>query len=398
MSTDDTSTQPRSDAFDALASEHQHTGTHRTRKLVLYGAFLLVCVMVMAGVGLDRQRTRNAYANAVMDAERQAAKCDKALGKKRFWWFSVVRGTERCVSHAGARVGWQRARGNYTFAAVGDWGRDGLCCQVDVADEIERMVRMVGVGYVLSTGDNFYEKGIGSWKDEQVDRSWRNVYGEREGMQGVEWKVILGNHDHRGEVMAQVTLGREDKVWGMPERYWFEDGEDVFVAYLDTTCMYYKREALDGYFGGKESVSAAYRDEQIGWLRKKIGESKAKWKIVMGHHPFFSSCEHGVGEEAERRQLSTILLPIFKEHKVAMYICGHEHSLEHHEKDGIQFFVSGAGSKISPIQKFGDETRFALDRQGFMMFEMSADGESFDVKAVDLRGHVVYKTTVKRPQ
>jgi len=43
------------------------------------------------------------------------------------------------------------------------------------------------------------------------------------------------------------------------------------------------------------------------------------------------------------------LVPLFKEHSVAAYFCGHDHDLQHLQLANVstQLFVSGAGSQAS---------------------------------------------------
>lgn len=386
------------DAFDQLSAQHIRSGVRANRRILLIA---LLTAFVTAGViiaAIDSSRSSSQYSSAVAWQHKAAEKCDAPLGRRRMWFFGVVTEKEMCVPHYGVAGSHLLAidESPLTFLVLGDWGRDGMCCQRDVAAEMSIAAIKLKPQFVVSVGDNFYEAGIKGSDDGQVDRSWRGVYVDpHESMRELPWKVILGNHDHEGEIAAQTVLGRDDKLWEMPNKYYFETVGNVFMAFLDTTVMYYTDEDLQSDFRKDESVTHDYRDEQVAALRKELAGTKATWKIVFGHHPFFSSAEHAVDEVLQRRQLQTILMPILKEYKVAAYICGHEHSMEHHEKDGIQFFVSGAGSKISPLEGYQEESRFALDQQGFMAFSLSKDEKQLRVQAVDLRGHIVYTTFVR---
>lgn len=386
------------DAFDQLSAQHTRSSTRANRRILLIAllaALVTACVIIAA---IDSSRTTSRYASAVAWQHKAGRKCDAPLGRRRLWFFDVVTEKEMCAPHHAAHSRILAIDGSpLTFLVVGDWGRDGMCCQRDVAAEMSIAAQRLKPQFVVSVGDNFYERGIKASTDGQVDRSWRGVYVDpHESMEELPWKVILGNHDHEGEVAAQTVLGRDDKLWEMPNKYYFQTVGNVFMAFLDTTVMYYTDNELQNDFRRDESVTHDYRDEQVAALRKALAGTNATWKIVFGHHPFFSSAEHAVDEAIQRRQLQTILMPILKEYKVATYICGHEHSMEHHEKDGIQFFVSGAGSKISPLEEYQEESRFALDQQGFMVFSLSKDEEKLRVQAVDLRGHIVYTTFVKK--
>merc|ERR1712070_1121529 len=59
------------------------------------------------------------------------------------------------------------------------------------------------------------------------------------------------------------------------------------------------------------------------------------------------------------------LIPIFQKYGVAAYLCGHDHHMEHLERDGMHFFVSGAGSKTRAPTRI-EGTRFSSAESGFL--------------------------------
>ena len=51
----------------------------------------------------------------------------------------------------------------------------------------------------------------------------------------------------------------------------------------------------------------------------------------------------------EERQLSnftSLFAPILQEHNVQAYLSGHDHTMQHHLCNGVNYFVAGTGSKI----------------------------------------------------
>ena len=51
----------------------------------------------------------------------------------------------------------------------------------------------------------------------------------------------------------------------------------------------------------------------------------------------------------EERQLSnftSLFAPILQEHQVQAYLSGHDHTMQHHLCNGVNYFVAGTGSKI----------------------------------------------------
>ena len=78
------------------------------------------------------------------------------------------------------------------FLVLGDWGREGDYNQTVVADAMARRAASLRPDFVVSTGDNFYEWGLVSVDDPAFDRSFKDIYTQKE-LQ-VPWHVVLGNH------------------------------------------------------------------------------------------------------------------------------------------------------------------------------------------------------------
>jgi len=96
--------------------------------------------------------------------------------------------------------------------------------------------------------------------------------------------------------------------------------------------------------------------QQPRWLENALGNSTAKWKLVVAHHPIWSSS----GSKFEQaRVLREQLMPALCKYADA-YLVGHEHTLEIHtdtceatlgqpsEKPLVQI-LSGAGAKQRPL-------------------------------------------------
>lgn len=390
------------DAFDELSLNARHESTRAQRRILLLslGAGLLTVLVIASTIDATRTSPARRFAEAVASEERLSAHCDDALGRRRFWIGPVVRSKELCVSHRNASDVITFPDAKLTFLVVGDWGRDGMCCQHDVALEMALTAEKMHPSFVVSVGDNFYNTGLLAWNDAQVDRSWRDVYIRPfKSMQQLQWKVILGNHDHQGNIKAQLVLSEKENLWHMPAKYFFEtiEEEDVFMAFIDTTVLYYTQKQLLEYFRG-DSVTMYYRDNQIAALKKKLSESKAKWKLVFGHHPLFSSGENAAIEQRNLNQIRTILQHIFRENNVAAYFSGHEHALEHSQSEGINYFISGGGSKTGLVMLNIEESVFAIHRQGYMAVSLRKNPEELHVQVVDMEGSVLHTASVKLPE
>ena len=88
-----------------------------------------------------------------------------------------------------------------------------------------------------------------------------------------------------------------------------------------------------------------WSDAQLEWIKQTLTASAddpdIKWRVVYGHHPIYTSGVH----LNERRigELRLKLLPVLKAAHVDVYICGHDHDLEHLRSDGMEFLICGGG-------------------------------------------------------
>lgn len=68
------------------------------------------------------------------------------------------------------------------------------------------------------------------------------------------------------------------------------------------------------------------------------------------------------------------LLQIFHRYQNIIYVAGHDHNLQHFEKRGNHYLVSGSGSKTSFVKKGGSAT-FTLEQPGFVVFNYYRNGD-----------------------
>lgn len=75
---------------------------------------------------------------------------------------------------------------------------------------------------------------------------------------------------------------------------------------------------------------------QKNWLAEELIDTTAfNWKIVIGHHPIFTtSMRKGLLQDVKQS-----LLPFFENYKVDAYIAGHEHDLQHQKQDGFPIIL-----------------------------------------------------------
>lgn len=259
---------------------------------------------------------------------------------------------------------------------LGDWGRRGNEEQQLVASGMDRVADRLAAQAIWTTGDNFYDDGVNGLDDSHWLESFEDVYGG-DALQ-VPWYACLGNHDHRGCVDSQIAYANRDDRWNLPARHYSHrlrcaDGSSALVVVLDTT-PFIQRYQIDG-FERNPRIDSYDNLSQLDWLRRTLQEP-ATWKVVIGHHPISSgSPYHGGAVELQQR-----VRPLLVDAGVVLYICGHEHDLQHMaDPDGLHHLLSGAGAEVRPTGSL-PTTRAAFSALGFASL-------GFTRQAIALRIH-----------
>jgi predicted phosphodiesterase len=278
------------------------------------------------------------------------------------------------------------------FFVIGDWGRNGHLNQQQVADQMDIAAYHFGPDFFVSVGDNFYSNGVASVNDPQWQSSFEKVY--HGGNLFENWYITLGNHDYRGNPQAQIDYTKISRRWNLPSRYYdkefaLDNGDKVLFLFIDTSPFeqdYYKQP--DKYADIKAQDTLA----QKKWIEKKLSESKAKWKIVVGHHPIYSTGKRLGKTECMQKALEYI----FEKYKVDAYFAGHEHDLQIQQlpQKHTLHLISGAGSEVRPTGKQA-YTLFAESIPGFMAVAV-AEG-ALEIQVVGMEGKVLFRHEVKKP-
>jgi 3',5'-cyclic AMP phosphodiesterase CpdA len=199
--------------------------------------------------------------------------------------------------------------------------------------------------------------------------------------------ALLGNHDYNdggrgGSVAAQLEYGRRRSRWTMPGKWYrFDFGSDgralATVLVIDTNFVF------DG------GLSKAERQKQGVWLADQLSAKRSvPFVFVLGHHPVYSGGSHG-----DTRKLVEHLDPLLRRHKVDLYLCGHDHDLQHIEFNNhpTSFVVSGAGGARARETRERKNGAFARAVYGFTHLEVRPD--RFIVRHVDANGATLHAFT-----
>lgn len=249
------------------------------------------------------------------------------------------------------------------FAAIADTGT-GASGQYAVAAAMAAHHQERPYPLVVMAGDNIYPNG----EMAAIARVFEQPYQALRD-RGVRFQAVLGNHDVRSNNGGGQVVYPDFQMQG--QRYYtFTQGPVQFFA-LDTN-------------------TNADWERQFPWLQQELAQSTAPWKVVVGHHQIYASGVYGVNTA----QWATRLKTLFAEHRVNLYINGHEHHYERtHVIDGTTYLICGNGAKLRPVAR-SPWTAYAVSQLGFTVCEVFED--VLVVQGRDAQGQVFDQGVVPR--
>jgi 3',5'-cyclic AMP phosphodiesterase CpdA len=258
---------------------------------------------------------------------------------------------------------WAGVGATTRFLAVADTG-SGDANQRAVAQQMALVNRQRPVDLVLLGGDNIYPAGDIAMVQATFEKPYRELIAA-----GVPFHAVLGNHDIRTANGEQQLAYRP---FGMKGRF------------------YSLRQGLVEFFCLDTNVNADWA-RQLPWLSQSLARSSAPWKVVVGHHPVYSSGFYGNDQAAQRR-----FAPLFRRYGVALYINGHEHHYERSKPiDGTTYLVvGGGGAYLRPVQPT-DQSAKAISRFSFAELEANRDG--LTITAWDAQGQRLDRALILPP-
>lgn len=299
--------------------------------------------------------------------------------------------------------------GEYAVLVTGDAGT-GEEGQWAVAAAARDLMRAEGIGLAVGLGDNIYENGPESAHDSEFQDKFERPNAGID----VPWLMVLGNHDCSGLIPGsggdpgrgdrEVAYATTSRRWYMPARYYrvaLPAGAGAAPAAplveffaLDTTPVSSYVAQLDSYF----RWDGPYMREQRAWLAGALADSRARWKVVLGHHPYLNNGKHGSAGAYDGftvgHYTSGIHLKKLYEEVVCgradLILSGHDHTLQVLEPSartgGTRQVVCGAASKTGDGKAhFGLPAAWQdFSRHGFMVLKAAPTGLSIDAYTVDV--------------
>ncbi|WP_433544742.1 metallophosphoesterase [Streptomyces sp. CA-294286] len=296
-------------------------------------------------------------------------------------------------------------RGEFAVLVTGDAGTGGEA-QHAVAAAARQVCRTEGVGLAVGLGDNIYENGPESAHDSE----FRTKFEEPNTGIDVPWLMVLGNHDCSGLIPGsggdpsrgdrEVSYAASSRRWYMPSRYYRAalpvDGGGPVVEFfaLDTNPVASTVAQTDPHY----RWDGPYMKAQRAWLDDALRGSRARWKVVLGHHPYLNNGKHGsagsydgflVGHYTRGIHLKELYEEVVCG-RADLILSGHDHTLQLLEPTartaGTRQIVCGAFAKSgdgrarsshpAAWQNFSDH--------GFMVLKVSQEAMVVDAYTVDV--------------
>jgi tartrate-resistant acid phosphatase type 5 len=296
----------------------------------------------------------------------------------------------------------------FTFAAIGDFGTGikkpstNTRRQLEVAQALARAIDEFDVRLVLTTGDNIYaSKRFMLWTKDSGDEDddWFFTYFQpyRYIVNRIPWHPSIGNHDTREteehddreqvmdnfylreRLLGEEAAGRASVSPGL--FYRFRVSADIEFVCFDTSKEdFFRRGRLFEYPKHWDFMKRSFPPRESGGIR---------WRIPFGHHPPFSAGpQHGNTDRMEP------VIQLFEASGVRACFSGHEHNFQHSQWNGIDYFVTGAGSKIrrqaprdfedAHTQSWSGECHFLLVTIEGGTMSVRAIGDSADGSILDI--------------
>ena len=126
---------------------------------------------------------------------------------------------------------------------------------------------------------------------------------------------------------------------------------------------------------------------QYHWLKQQL-EAYSLPKILLLHHPIFSSGPHG-----DELGLSLFLPALLKNYNVKLVFSGHEHSFEHLLHEGIHYVVTGGGgAPLRDLKQRDAHSLFFLKVHHYSI--MNREAGKLKLNTFDLSGQQIHQTTI----
>ncbi|MGW3007830.1 metallophosphoesterase [Streptomyces sp. NPDC001219] len=310
-------------------------------------------------------------------------------------------------------------KGEFAILVTGDAGT-GDEAQYAVAAAARDLCRSEGIGLAVGLGDNIYENG----PESDDDSEFQDKFEKPNSGIDVPWLMVLGNHDCSGLIPGsggdpsrgdrEVAYAATSKRWYMPSRYYSVPlpAADPLVEFfaIDTIPWSSYVAQLDPHY----RWDGPYMREQRSWLEGALRASRARWKVVIGHHPYLNNGKHGSAGSYDGFEIGNYTSGVHLKDMYENVVCGradlilsgHDHTLQILEPTartgGTRQVVCGASAKTEDgTAHFGHPAAWQnFSDHGFMVLKVSGARLTIDAYTVDVatrKATLAHRTRQTRP-
>lgn len=275
------------------------------------------------------------------------------------------------------------------YFSIGDWGALENTVEYGtmqrVAETIGKYSEHYKPDFMVSLGDNFYNRGVKSIDDEKWNTVWYNNFVLQNNItQSLKWMCVLGNHDYcSGSKGVQAQLQKtytSGNNWYMPNHnYAFHNKKtNSFHIFIDTCQLYPELyiETTRLYRNGNKERSLNEIENYLIEANKR----KCKFICVYGHYHIFSN-----GYYTNYKVMKERLCPLFEKYNVDFYFSGHEHNFQILKHKKTYYVINGAGSFSSEVHNMnkdkGVDTLYVNNKNGFCIHTIT--DKTFSVKFIN---------------
>jgi hypothetical protein len=250
------------------------------------------------------------------------------------------------------------------FAVIGDYGSDALSEAGQLSEgKVAALVKTWKPDLIVTLGDNNYPNGLAETIDQNIGKYYSEFIHPYVGAYGPggetnKFYPCLGNHDWNAGNVAPYT-----DYFTLPgnERYWELAAGPVRFFCVDSDV--------------KEPDGVTATSVQGQWLEQALAAASEPLKIVIMHHPPYSSGAHGSNAYMQWP---------FAAWGADIVMGGHDHSYERLHRDEIYYFVNGLGGAVPygfQSSMPGSQIRYA-GVFGAMLADVAEDGKSIVFRAI----------------
>ncbi|WP_422355203.1 metallophosphoesterase [Roseivirga pacifica] len=286
-------------------------------------------------------------------------------------------------------------------------------------------------GSVVFLGDNIYPKGMPPKGHPLRAEAEIAINGQIDAVRGFSGNTIFvpGNHDWKQgadegldwlnlqEQYVEAALDSTD-VWlpskGCPGPVEVPIHDNITLIIVDTQWFLHR-----GIKPDNEDCNATSAAEIADALKDALLRNANKKVIVASHHPMYTYGIHGgvfsakdhlfpltASKSMENlyiplpglgsiyplyrkifgniqdtshpiyKRFSQSMVTLMQQHPDLVHVAGHEHALEHIKKDGVNYIVSGSGSKNNAHVKQKGDALYADNTMGFARLDYYANGKT----------------------